>query len=161
MIIRLFQEKDLDQVLNLFYDTVHQVNVQDYTTEQLDVWAPRFPNQEKWLNKLLESYCLVVEKDNKIIGFSNIYPHGQLDCLYVHYQYIHQGIGKLLLQSLEAYAISQNEEKIFVDVSLTALEMFKHFSYQIIEKQNVERKGIILVNYKMVKVLKTVNFEDN
>ena len=40
MIIRLFQEKDLDQVLNLFYDTVHQVNVRDYTTEQLDVWAP-------------------------------------------------------------------------------------------------------------------------
>lgn len=35
IIIRTFQKKDLDQVLQLFYETVHTVNAKDYNELQL------------------------------------------------------------------------------------------------------------------------------
>ena len=30
----------LDAVLDLFWETVHTINAQDYTPDQLDAWAP-------------------------------------------------------------------------------------------------------------------------
>ena len=38
IIIRTFQKEDLDQVLQLFYETVHTVNAKDYNELQLQAW---------------------------------------------------------------------------------------------------------------------------
>lgn len=38
--VREFQITDLDQIVTLIYDTVHAINAQDYTLEQLEAWAP-------------------------------------------------------------------------------------------------------------------------
>ncbi len=41
MVIREYQPTDCKEILRLFYDTVHSVNLKDYTEEQLAVWAKR------------------------------------------------------------------------------------------------------------------------
>lgn len=38
--IRRYRSSDVEEVVRLFRDTVHTVNVADYTAEQLDAWAP-------------------------------------------------------------------------------------------------------------------------
>lgn len=38
--IREYEEKDLSSIIKLFYDTVHFINIKDYTQEQVNVWAP-------------------------------------------------------------------------------------------------------------------------
>lgn len=40
IIIRTFQKGDLEQVLQLFYETIHTVNAKDYNLLQLQAWAP-------------------------------------------------------------------------------------------------------------------------
>lgn len=39
MEIRKYRPSDCEEVIKLFYDTVHNINKKDYTKEQLDVWA--------------------------------------------------------------------------------------------------------------------------
>lgn len=39
MVIREYQSLDCEVLAEFFYNTVHTVNVKDYTKEQLDVWA--------------------------------------------------------------------------------------------------------------------------
>ena len=81
---RLYKPTDLQEVLQLFYENIHNVCVNDYTLEQLDAWAPSDPDIYRWEASLNKNHTLVVEKDGKIVGFGNVGETGYLDRLYVH-----------------------------------------------------------------------------
>ena len=87
MIIRKYQASDCKELADLFYNTVHIVNAKDYTKEQLNVWAIKQVDLEKW-NKSLQEHFSVVALDNEtIIGFGDIDKTGYLDRLFVHANY--------------------------------------------------------------------------
>ena len=46
--LRPYEEGDLQAVVSLFYDTIHSVNLKDYTPEQADAWAPKKPDLSRW-----------------------------------------------------------------------------------------------------------------
>lgn len=48
MLIREYISSDCGQLAELFYQTVHTVNVKDYTKVQLDVWATGNVNLKEW-----------------------------------------------------------------------------------------------------------------
>lgn len=52
MIIREFIKSDLDEVLKLFYNTIHSININYYTKEQVDAWGVVTPDKDRWLNSL-------------------------------------------------------------------------------------------------------------
>lgn len=62
MIIREYKPLDCKELTELFYNTVHTVNIKDYTKEQLNVWATGKVDLEKWNKSLQEHYSLVVMK---------------------------------------------------------------------------------------------------
>lgn len=39
MELREYKSTDCEQMAQLFYNTVHSINVKDYTEEQLNAWA--------------------------------------------------------------------------------------------------------------------------
>ena len=94
---RLYKQSDLEAVLKLFYDNIHTVCVNDYTLEQLDAWAPKEPDVYRWQASLNRNHTLVVENESQIIGFGDVGETGYLDRLYVHPDYLHQGIASLIL----------------------------------------------------------------
>ena len=47
MLLREYGEEDLEEILRLFYRTVHVVATADYSEEQLDAWAPAEADREK------------------------------------------------------------------------------------------------------------------
>ena len=55
MTIRAYRSSDLDEILTLFYDTVHTVNAKDYTSAQLDAWADGRADREAW-NGIVQTY---------------------------------------------------------------------------------------------------------
>lgn len=90
MDIRAYRESDLSQIVSLFYETVHSVNKQDYSQEQLDAWAPKEEEVLKhntWRASLRQNITYVAEIDNIIVGFSDMTADGHLDRLYVHKDY--------------------------------------------------------------------------
>lgn len=156
MIIRKFQPSDINQIVFLFYETVHSVNAADYSIDQLNTWASKNEIEEKmknWPKSLSYNFSYVVEINNKIVGFSDMTYKGYLDRLYVHKDFQEQGIATTLMDKIEAVARKNNLQKIYTEASLTAKLFFEKRGYTIIKSQNVERKGITLPSYLMVKEL--------
>ncbi|NEZ45182.1 GNAT family N-acetyltransferase [Paenibacillus alvei] len=156
MYIRQFQVEDIDQLVALFYDTVHTVNAKDYTAAQLQAWAPADEQEEKlarWTESLSQHLTYVAIRDNELIGFSDMAADGYLDRLYVHKDAQRQGVATALLSKLEQQARNLGLDEMRTDASITARPFFERHGFCMIQAQTVKRRGIDLVNYKMSKRL--------
>lgn len=153
MKVRLYMPEDLNAVLQLFYDNIHTVCVNDYTIEQLDAWAPKDPDVYRWKEALNKNHTLVVEDNDKIVGFGDVGETGYLDRLYVSEDYLHQGIGSMLVQRLERYAKKKGVIFMNTAASITAKPFFETLGYVELEEQIVERRGVRLRRYLMEKKL--------
>lgn len=147
MFIRRYQPSDCAEAAELFYHTVHTVNAKDYTAGQLDVWAPRQRDLEKWNQSLQEHYSIVAVEEGMIVGFGDIDDTGYLDRLYVHADYQRQGIASAICDRLEQTV----QWDITTHASITAKPFFEKRGYKVIREQQVERRGILLTNFVMVK----------
>ena len=148
MNIRKYNPADINEILNLFYDSVHCVCTKDYTTEQLNAWADRNVNADKWNDLFNQHYTLVVHHDHRIVGFGDIDDTGYLDKLYVHKDYQKLGVGSLICDALEQY---NGENTTTVHSSISAKTFFERRGYIVVCKQEVFRNGVSLINYKMQK----------
>lgn len=147
MIIREYRPLDCEILAELFYNTVHTVNVKDYTKEQLDVWATGTIDLEKWNQSFMEHYTLVAVDDEVIIGFGDIDKTGYLDRLYVHSDYQGKRVAAAICEQLEQ-AVQGN---IVTHASITARPFFENRGYKVVKEQQVERQGIFLTNFVMEK----------
>lgn len=150
MKIREYRSADLAETIRLFHDTVHTVNAKDYTSEQLDAWAPESVDRERWSAGFLSSRTLVAVENDRIVGFGNMTSDGYLDKLYVHRDFQHRGIATALCNELEAAC---NADKITVHASITARPFFQARGYETIRRQQVERGKVRLTNYVMQKTV--------
>lgn len=151
MIIRRYSSDDCHAMADLFYETVHHVNVKDYSQEQINAWADKNMDLVKWDRSFLDHITFVVQDQDQVVGFGDIDQEGYLDRLYVHKDYQRQKIGTCLCDHLEK---SISSDTVTVHASITAKPFFEKRGYQVIKKQQVERKGILLTNYRMEKKLK-------
>ncbi len=147
MVIREYKPLDCEVLAGLFYNTVHRVNIKDYTKEQLDVWATGSVDLEKWNQSFEEHYSLVAIDNEVIIGFGDINKAGYLDRLFVHSEYQRKGIATAICSQLE-HAVQGN---IVTHASITARPFFEKRGYRIIREQQVERQGVFLTNFIMEK----------
>jgi len=151
-----FKEADTEEIISLFYETVHSVNLKDYSQLELDAWAPRDEKESKmksWKESLDRNITFVTKVNDKIVGFSDLTHTGHLDRLYVHKDYQGQGIATALVNMLESEAKKLNLLEIDTEASITAKPFFEHGGYKIVCSQTVERKGVTLTNFKMIKKL--------
>ncbi|MFJ5625607.1 GNAT family N-acetyltransferase [Peribacillus loiseleuriae] len=158
MIIMKFKETDTKEIVTLFYETVHSINLKDYSQEQLDVWAAKEEKESKinsWKVSLGQNISYVAKINDKVVGFSGLTYDGYLDRLFVHKDFQGQGIASALVNMLENEEKKLNLLEIDTDSSITAKSFFKHKGYNIVRSQTVERKGVKLTNFKMRKKLKS------
>ncbi|MDO4316267.1 MAG: GNAT family N-acetyltransferase [Oscillospiraceae bacterium] len=150
MTIRCYRPGDLSPLLQLFYDTVHTVCAADYTSAQLDAWAPEEPDAAAWDASLRSRATLIAEENGVMLGFGNIGPDGYLDLLYVHKDHRRRGVAAVLCDFLETlYPV----ERVTVHASETARPFFEKRGYRVLRTQQAERRGQALTNYVMEKEL--------
>lgn len=151
--IRTYRSDDCLQILKLFYETIHSVNRRDYSEEQVKAWASGEEDPVLWNNSLSEHFTLTAideDQENIIVGFGDMDETGYLDRLYVHRDYQNRGIATKICDRLEGAA---HTASVITFVSITAVPFFQSRGYRIIRKQEVNRKGILLSNYRMEKKL--------
>lgn len=152
MEIRGFVERDLHAILDLFYETVHTVNKKDYSPEQLTAWASpseREQRHHEWLSTLRSHFTLVADENNKVIGFIDLRSDGLLDRLYVHKDYQRKGIASTLLNGVVQHAKQLGLSEIKTEASITAKPFFKKHGFREINKQQIEKNGVIMTNFLM------------
>lgn len=154
MIIRRYKTEDCQEMAKLFYDTVHSVNIKDYTEEQVNVWATGYIDLETWNEKLLKFYTVVaVDNENGVItGFGNIDETGYVDFLYVHKDYQNMGVATMICDEIESVF---KVDKYTTHASITARPFFEKRGYKVVKEQHINRDGILLTNYVMEKEYKS------
>lgn len=154
MILRRYRTSDCEEMAELFCDTVHSVNAEDYTEEQLNAWTSGKVNLKEWDKSFQEHVTAVaVEKKNgaeRIIGFGDMDSKGYLDRLYVHKDYQRQGVATAICDELER---AVKAGKYTTHASITARPFFQKRGYRVVREQQVERCGILLTNFVMEKLI--------
>lgn len=133
----------------LFYDTVHEVNIRDYTAEQVNAWADGNIDLAAWDKSFTEHYTVVAEENGVIVGFGDITEGGYLDRLYVHKDYQRKGVATAICGALESYP---DTDELTVHASITAKPFFISRWYSVVKKQEVVRRGVVLTNFVMKKM---------
>lgn len=153
MKIRRAELKDTDQIRQLFYDTVTNINSKDYDDAQISVWASAYKDINKWSSKIQEQYFFVAEEDYKITGFGSITSEGYLDYMYVHKDHQGKGIASGLLKNLEIIAFENDVKEIRAEVSITARPFFRSKGFEI-TKTFITRLGEVeFEDCEMTKIL--------
>ncbi|MBH8553384.1 GNAT family N-acetyltransferase [Nostocaceae cyanobacterium CENA357] len=153
MKIRTYKTSDTAAIMRLFYDTIHEVNIADYTKEQVDAWAPANIDTEAWISSLKNKFTYVVEEDEHIIGFGELESNGHIDRFYCHKNFQKKGVGTKIIETIELKARSLGIKKLFTEASITAKPFFLNKNFIVIKKQEVERRGQIFINFVMEKAL--------
>ncbi|MEA5579023.1 GNAT family N-acetyltransferase [Anabaena sp. UHCC 0451] len=140
-------------IMNLFYNTVHEININDYTQQQVNAWASETMDYEFWHQRLKIKLPYVAENNGEIVGFAELDPDGHIDCFYCHSKYQRKGIGTKLLNHIENMAKSQEMKRLYAEVSITAKPFFQKYGFTVVREQQVERRGVLFTNYVMEKYL--------
>jgi putative acetyltransferase len=142
----MYQSTDFDEIAELFYNTVHSVNMKDYSQKQVDIWATGKLDPNRWNKSLLENYSIVAIEEKQIVGFGDIDKTNYI--VYVHKEFQGRGVATAICDELEKQA---NGYAIIVHASITAKPFFEKREYKVLKKQQVELAGIFLTNYAMKK----------
>ncbi|NGX50120.1 MAG: putative N-acetyltransferase YafP [Candidatus Anoxychlamydiales bacterium] len=152
IVIRSYRLEEAKALMYIFYNTIHKVNIKDYTLEQVDAWAPKENLKiEDWQERFKKSNPIVAIVDEKIVGFAEFGSDGYIDCFYIHHEWIGKEIGTALMKEIFLRAKKNNIKRIFVDVSITAKPFFEKKGFMVLSKQTIIRKGVELTNYQMEK----------
>ena len=151
MTIRIGNIDDLNELQQLFVDTVKFVCKADYNDKQVDVWTSGIENKQRWQDILTNQFVIVAQDKDKITGFCTLDKGNYLDLLYVHKDFQRQGIAYKLYSDIEKEAKRQGQNKLTSGVSKTAKPFFEKIGFRVLSEQKVNLKGVELTNYKMTK----------
>ena len=146
-----YSEGMLDEMLRLFYNTVHTVNARDYDDAQLDNWAPVAIDKTKWKERLSNNVCLVSLSNEQIVGFGELSEEGGIDTMFVHEDFQGKKIASRILKQLINCAHEHELTTLTTDASITARPFFERHGFEVVKKQRNQYKGMIFINYKMKK----------
>lgn len=148
--VRKYQTGDDEFLAEIYYNTIHTVNREHYTQEQLDVWAPKSSlSRERWAKKFLRTNPFVALMGDQIVGFAEFEENGHIDCFYCHHLFQGKGVGKALMEAIVSEALKKGIRRIFAEVSITAKPFFEKQGFITIKEQTVTLNSIPLTNYVM------------
>ncbi len=152
ILIKLYEEKDAPFLAAIFFNTIHNINSKDYSSEQINAWAPPI-EIERWIKKWRKVPPFVAVLNDTIVGFAEFEENGHIDCFYCHHEYQRCGVGTVLMNTIEDEAKKNNIKTIYAEVSITAKPFFAEKGFKIVKEQSVNVRGINLTNFVMEKIL--------
>jgi putative acetyltransferase len=147
---------DAPAVAELFYHTILNVNLGDYSVAQVEAWAGPAPVPEMWERRIAEDgsarRTFVAATEGEIVGFADLENDGHVDMLYVHHEYQGCGIASALLERIEAEARRLGLSRLYTEASITAEPFFRTRGFNLVRAQLVEVRGQTFRNYVLEKV---------
>lgn len=153
MKIRLFAKQDAEQVARLFHETVREINIRNYSSAQVEAWAPDDIYFRDWEKICSNRFTYVADDEGAIAGFGELESNGHIDCFYCHKNYQRCGVGSLIYHAIEAKALELGVNNLITEASITAKPFFQRMGFSIVKEQEVICRGEIFINYVMEKSL--------
>ena len=153
IVIRLFDKQDAEHIAILFHQTVREVNLGNYSIDQVKAWAPDDIYFRDWVGVCSERFTFVADDNGTIAGFGELESNGHIDCFYCHKDYQRMGVGSKIYHAIEAKACEFKIHRLYTEASITAKPFFLRMGFSIVKKQQVERRGESFINYAMEKLI--------
>ncbi|NQW29066.1 MAG: GNAT family N-acetyltransferase [Ignavibacteria bacterium] len=140
---------DVAEILALFVGTVRSTCVNDYTPEQIDVWALSAKNVDRWTAFVTDQHFLVAEIEGAIVGFGSVDKGNYVNLMYVHKDFLRRGIADTIFDALQEHALLMGFEQLTADVSITARPFFESKGLRVVKQNRKQENGIGITNYRM------------
>nr|WP_252735270.1 GNAT family N-acetyltransferase [Vibrio splendidus] len=137
----------------IFFHTVRNVNVRDYSQQQVEAWAPSSFDFALWQKRMNGLQPFVAELDGCVVGYTDLQPSGLIDHFFCHHEYQGKGVGKALMEHVFTVGRVRGVSRYFSEVSITAKPFYEHIGFKVVNEQEVEMRGVKLTNYVMEKVV--------
>nr|WP_282449734.1 GNAT family N-acetyltransferase [Vibrio sp. 1CM2L] len=137
----------------IFFHTVRNVNVRDYSQQQVEAWAPSSFDFALWQKRMNGLQPFVAELDGCVVGYTDLQPNGLIDHFFCHHEYQGKGVGRALMEHVFTVGRVRGVSRYFSEVSITARPFYEHLGFKVVNEQEVEMRGVKLTNYVMEKVV--------
>ncbi|CAG9295960.1 GNAT family N-acetyltransferase [Celerinatantimonas diazotrophica] len=149
--IRNYKESDAQALWDIFYHTVHNVNIRDYSKAQVSAWAPDNFDFAIWQRKMNSILPIVAQIDGEIVGYADVQNSGLIDHFFCHYEHQGKGVGRSLMERIMVVGKAKGISRFFSEVSITARPFYEKFGFIVVKEQTVEMRGEKLQNFVMEK----------
>lgn len=149
MKIRQATELDIPELADLYSNSVRAIASEYYSPEQVSAWAAIPLDPDFFRNFILDATTLIAEKNEKILGFAGIKDNGHIVSVYVHSDYLHRGIGSLLLGATLELAKLNKIVKVYAEASEFSKPLFEKFGFKNYDIEQAIRNGVKFDRYLM------------
>ena len=132
--VRRYQEADAEAIVNLIKRNFLEVNVKDYGEEAMKELAEH--HDVNWFKEVASyAHVYVFRVDDDIVGVGSISSYwGSLTesillTIFVLPELHGNGIGRLIIQTLEQDELFLRADRIEIPASITAVEFYKKLGY--------------------------------
>jgi len=149
--IRKYVEQDAKTTWLLFFNTIRNINKQDYNQAQLQAWAPELMDLFIWNKRMSDIEPFIAEIDGKIVGYADLQNDGLIDHFFCHQDHLRQGVGSALMLHILHTGREKKIKYYFSQVSITAKPFFEHFGFKVVKQQLAEVGEQVLTSFYMEK----------
>ncbi|MBU2524668.1 GNAT family N-acetyltransferase [Patescibacteria group bacterium] len=149
MQIRPSTPTDTPKIAHLREQTIRHVNSKDYSQKTIEDWSSKKNTQNLKDNADTNKRWVAVDK-GVIVGFCEHTASCEISRIYVHKDYLRQGVGSGLLEVAENSLIKQGCKKVYIESTTTAKDFYKKNGYKVIKNDfhNQDKKAPIYIMSK-------------
>lgn len=153
--VRAYEPRDAAGVADVFYRSVREVALSDYTADQVKAWVPRRWDAEREHQRSGDGRLVLVAADEAghVVAFIDLEPDGHIDRLYCAPEAAGRGIASQLYDGIETAAREQGIGRLFTEASELARHFFERKGFLVLERQDMILGGVPIHNYRMAKAL--------
>ena len=141
--IKEYDEKYVEQISNIITRNLLEINSKDYGMESVQEMTKDFTVEKLKDTLKNRKKVFVAVKNNEVVGTGGIdvswYNPDEYYILsvFVKPENHGKGIGRLLIKTIEDYAIHSNFKKLIIPASITAHEFYHKLGYQYKDNKKV------------------------
>lgn len=152
IVIRDYQPQDSKALAKIFENAILAIDNRIYSTNQKQAWIGNH-SDEFWQHRFEKTLPFMAVIGNRVVGFIEFGFDdgiGEIDCFYIEPKFQQQGVGQALFEKVLSVAKGNNVYQINVSASHIAKPFFEKQGFKTVQKNSVERSGVILENWLMV-----------
>ena len=149
--IRDYVEGDAGSLWEIFYNTIRNVNINDYSQIEVEAWASDAQDPKLWEKRMRGINPFVAEIDEVVVGYTDLQSSGLIDHFFCHHEYQRQGVGRALMEHVFTTGEAKGITRYYSEVSKTAKPFYERFGFSVVSEQTLDTGGQKLKNYLMEK----------
>lgn len=146
---------DAQDLAGVFFASVREAALADYSIEQVQAWAPERPDDSWFADRMNDGRLLLVavDADDHVVAYADLEDDGHIDHLYCLPTFVGRGVGSALYDAIETEARARGIGRLFVEASEGARRLFQRKGFRVVRRNELVRHGVALHNFDMDKPL--------